>query len=221
MPMYRAYGICTFVLLVGCSLLIAQDEAKLQSGPKKGDFIPKPFECFNINGPAKGRPHCLVCKFALYPAVLIFAKEPMEGKDKEFTELLAKLDETAEKFEERNFLAGVVILSPDARDSTNNAGETKVEDILTEAVKREKLVKGLTARAEKLKHVILATYPLEGPKDFKLNPKAEITVLFYERLKVIENYAYAPGAMESQDVDKMVERIREALPLKKKPAAEK
>jgi hypothetical protein len=226
--MFRANLIGMLVLLAGCSLLVAQGEAKVQSGPEKGALMPKAFECFNVNGPAKGRPHCLVCKSALYPAVLIFAAEPIEGKDEAFTELLTKLDAVAADFEERNFLVGVVILSPDARDSTNNAGEQDAAMIINETVKREKLIERLSKRAQNLKHVIIGAYPQDGPilresppKGYKLNPKAEITVLFYERMKIIEKYAYAPGTLESRHVEAMVKRVREALPLRKKPAEEK
>ncbi len=234
--MYRANGICMFLLLAGSSLLIAQDEGKLQSGPKAGAFMPKPFECLNVNGPSKAtfiegkkdepgffvpRPHCLICKFALSPAVLIFAKEPIEGKDEAFSELLAKLDETAADFEERNFSVGVVILSPDARDSTNNVEETKAEEIIKEAVNRDKLIERLKKRTEKLKHVVVGAYPAEGPKGYQINPKAEVTVLFYERMKVIENFAFGPGALEADGVKMMDDRIRKALPLRKKPAEEK
>src|SRR5438445_13745540 len=107
-PMFRAPSICMSILLLGSSLLIAQDA--VQSGPKKGDFMPKPFECYNVNGPAKGRPRCLVCKFGLNPAVLIFvsgeaaksfAKDPDEEKAEALTDLLATLDEAAADFDER------------------------------------------------------------------------------------------------------------------------
>ena len=219
--MLRTNWICLLALLIGGSLLYAQDEEKIQSGPKTGAFIPKPFECFNINGPAKGRPHCLVCRFALSPAVLIFAKEPVEGKDEAFTDLLDKLEKTATDFEDRNFSVGVVILSKSAFDSTNNANKEKAEEIIEEAVNREKLVEQLTKRSEKFKHVIVGYYPLEGPKGYELNPKAEMTILFYERMKIIENYAFAPGALQDKDVERIVKGVREALPLRKKPAETK
>jgi hypothetical protein len=228
--MRRANLVGMLVLLAGCSFLIAQDEGQVHSGPKKGEFMPKAFECHNINGPAKGKPRCLVCRSALYPAVLIFAAEPAEGKDEAFTELLIKLDKTAADFEERNFLVGVVILSPDARDSTNNAAEDDTDKIIKEAVEREKLIERLKKRAEKLelKNVIIAIYPPDGPilredppKGYKLNSKAEMTVLFYERMKIIENYAFAPGKLKSKHVDLIVKRVREALPVRKNPADEK
>src|SRR5437762_8533240 len=156
--MLRATCLGLGMLLAGS--LLAQDA--FESGPKKGSLMPKPFECYNVNGPGKGRPHCLVCYFGLNPAMLIFAKEPAEGKDEAFNELLAKLDETVADFDERNFQVGVVILSPDARDSTNNANETKADAIIEEAVKRDKLYERLSKRAEKLKHVIIGAYDSKG-----------------------------------------------------------
>jgi hypothetical protein len=215
-PMIRAHLIGMLVLLVTCTFLVAQDDEKVASAPKKGDFIPAPFQCFNINGPAKGRPHCLICKFALTPSVLVFAKEPAEDKDAVFTELLEKLEKLAVELEVRSLSVGVVILSPDARDSTNNASEEKAEEIIKEAVNREKLVERLTKRADKFKHVTLAIFPPEGPKKYNLNPKADMTVLFYERLKITEAYTYAPGALESKHVDMMIDRVREVLPIRKK-----
>lgn len=318
--MYRAHLLGMMLLSAGGSLLIAQDD-QLKSGPKAGVMMPKPFPVFNVNGPNKDRPHCLVCKFALNPAVVIFAREPVEGKDAAFNDLLAKLDEVCVEFDERAFSVGVVILSADARDSTNNAElkeekekfEKAIEGIApgllkatalneeaaraalrdeaayedakriaerdkdkpeaaqdakqrkaqaeksveiaaqrkmeldkllseipaaklkeltveyvkfgarfnTEAEQRKKLVENLSKRAEKLKHVVISCYPEEGPKGYDLNPKAEITVLFYERMKVIANYSYGPGAMEGKHVEEMVKRIREELPLRKKQAESK
>ena len=123
----RATGLV--ILLAATSLLVAQD-------PPKPKFVPAPFECFNINGKAKGRPHCLVCKFGLAPSVLIFTKEPAEGKDGPLNDLLEQLDKLAAlpDYEERDLSIGVVFLSPDAKDSTNNAAEEKSEELLKEAI---------------------------------------------------------------------------------------
>src|ERR1019366_6642722 len=126
--MYRAKFVCMLMLLGG-SFLLAQDGGRLKSGPKPGASIPAPFECFNVNGPAKGRPHCFVCTFALNPSVLVFAKEPAAGKDEAFNDLLKQLDEAATEFSDRSFSVGVVIISPDARDSTNNPQAATVEEL--------------------------------------------------------------------------------------------
>src|SRR5262245_36249394 len=120
--MLRYHVVTMTLLFIAATFLVAQEDGKLVSGPKAGALIPGSFESFNVNGPAKDRPHCLVCQFGLNPTVLIFAKEPAEGKDAAFTELVKKLDEMTTEFEDRNFSAGAVILSLDALDSTNNPG---------------------------------------------------------------------------------------------------
>ncbi|MSQ95194.1 MAG: hypothetical protein EXR98_11650 [Gemmataceae bacterium] len=214
--MLRANLLAMSFLVLGCSILIAQDDEKLKSGPKVGAFMPAPFECVNFNGPAKGRPHCLVCKFALLPSVLIFAKEPAEGKEKDFDDLLQKLEETAAEFQDRDFSVGVVFLSPHARDSTNNAEAKEAKEIIQEAIDRKELHARLSERGKKYKHVIVASYQAEGPKKYDISPKAELTILFYERLKIMENWAYAPGALEGKDVEMIVKKVRDGLPLKKK-----
>ena len=222
--MLRNQLTCTFIFLIGCTFLCGQDDEKLTSGPKAGVDVPAPFACLNVNGPSKGRPSCLVCRFALSPAVLIFAKEPVEGKDAAFNELLKQLDEAATDFDFRNFSVGVVILSPDARDSTNNVGEKDPKKLIEETVNREKLVERLKKRAEPLKNVnnvIIACHPPEGPKKYELNPKAEATILFYERYKITETWAFAPEALKEEDVKNIVKKVREALPLRKKKTEEK
>ena len=171
--MTRVRLFCLAAMLVGCSLGLAQDEDKLESGPKAGTFLPASFPCYNVNGPSKRKPHSLTGKFALSPSVLIFAKEPAEEKDAVFNDLLKQLDEAAEEFVDRNFSVGVVFLSADARDSSNNPKVEEAKDLIKEAVDRENLIERLEKRGKDLKHVILACYPPEGPPKYNINPKAE------------------------------------------------
>ena len=233
-------------------------------------------------------------------------KEPAEGKTEALDELLHQMESVIEDFQDRAFSVGVVYLSPDARDSTNNAQEEKSQEIIKEAINREKLLrrlrtrvfgfdlseqdnqvtvvrvvpkspaaeaglkpddrileakgevrgeedgkyeevrfandivrqaatvsfgKNLTLKIEreqkkhevtmKLRNVISACYPAEGPKGFNINPKAEITILFLERFKVLENYSYPPDGMQMKDVKMIVDRVRTELPLRKKKTPEK
>lgn len=209
--MSRIHIVC-MAFLCAATFLTAQDNGKPAAGIKPGNIIPGSFEAFNVNGPAKGRPHCLVCQFGLDPTVLIFTKEPAEGKDDALNELIKKLDETAKDFEERNFSAGVIVISPDGQDSTTNANENDARKLIDEAVKRDKLTKRLEKRAESLKDVIIA-FVAEAPKKYDL--KADVTVLYYERMKVINNWEFADG-MKMEDVDAIVKRVRDTLPAKKK-----
>lgn len=207
----RLFGLA--VVLAASSLVLAQGEDKL----KPGAFLPGPFECYNVNGPAKGRPHCLVCDFALNPSVLIFAKEPAEGKDAGFTEFLKKLDEVAAENTGRSFSVGVVILSPDARDSTNSDKKDETGDELAqEAVKRKELIERLDKRAKEFKHVIIATHLPPGPAKYDLDKDAEMTVLFVDRVKIRNKWVYPPEKFEAKDADAIIKTLNAELPIRGK-----
>jgi hypothetical protein len=44
----------------------------------------------------------------------------------------------------------------------------------------------------------------DGPKDFGINPKAEVTVMLYKGLKVVANHAFAPGQFNQQAAEKVL-----------------
>jgi hypothetical protein len=223
------------VLLAATLLGLAQDEGKKKPGLKPGSPLPAPFECYNVNGPAKGRPHCFVCSFGLNPAVLILAREPKKENGEAFADILKKLDEIVPEFANRSLSVGVVIISPDARDSTNNPqpatvgeltkdadkeeAQKRIDDqakkLIDEAVKRAELYKRVAKRAEGLNHVLVGCAP-EMPKGYEINAKAEITVIFYDRMKVIATYVYEPEGFTAEDGKKIVSRVRAELSEKKK-----
>ena len=82
---------------------------------------------------------------------------------------------------------------------------------MDEAVARDALAKRLEERAEKLKNVVVAYFPSEGPKGYNINPKAEVTVLFYVKHKVLANFAFAEGKMTPDDVSKIIKTVNDAL----------
>jgi hypothetical protein len=192
-------------------LMLAQSD--LPSGPKVGEILPGPIDAFNINGKkAEGRQHCLVCEFGLNPVVAVFAREPADSKDAVLTTLLAKLDDAVSRHKDDNGLGSFAIfLSPDGRNSVYNAEEKDAGKIVEEELARSALIKRLTKRAEKLKNIVLAFYPEEGPKNYHINSKAEVTVLFYQKQKVLANFAYGPGKMTAGDVDKIIETVEATL----------
>jgi hypothetical protein len=212
-PMF--IGLTLFVL---GGLFAQEGGAKIQSGVKVGDVLPGPFDAFNVNGKtAKGRQHCLVCDFGLSPVVMVFAREPAEGKDGPLMSLLSKLDEAVGRYvDDRGLESCAVFLSPDAYSSANNAGEQNTKKIIDEAVARDALAKRLEERAEKLKNVVVAYYPADGPKGYNINPKAEVTVLFYVKHKVLANFAFAEGKMTPDDVAKIIKTVDDALAKRKK-----
>jgi hypothetical protein len=206
-----------FLLLVG--VVLGQENGNgqgLRSGPKVGEVLPGPFDAFNINGKiAPGRQHCLVCDYGLHPVVMVFAREPAEGA---LASLLAKLDDAVRTHADDDGLgACAIFLSPDGQNSATNAAEQDPKKIADEALARDALAKRLEARTEKLKNVVIAYLPAEGPKDYHINPKAEVTVLFYIKHKVLANFAFPEGKMETADVDNVIKLVDDAL-AKNKPS---
>ena len=204
---------CTVGAVV-LSLAAAAAQESLKSGPQPGTLLPAPFDALNINGKvAEGRQHCLICQNALHPAVLVFAKEPSEKSEKPLTDLMANLDNLMQKHQ-RDALGGfVVFLSPDSRSSVT-IGErdaTSTEDLLEEATKRNELVDRLKKRTEPLKNVVAAAYPLAGPKGYNINPKADVTVIFFSRLKVIANWSFEEDKMTEKDVGAITKKVDETL----------
>jgi hypothetical protein len=211
--------LCSAIVL---GLMISAGLAQeVKSGPQAGTVLPAPFDALNINGKidgkdAAGRQHCLVCQNGLNPTVMVFTREPAEGKDAALTDLLKQLDDTLAKHQD-SFLGGfAVFLSPQARSSLTEAETKDVNQILEEAKGRIALEERLKARAAPLKHVIVAAMPDKGPKDYNLNPKAETTVIFYHRLKVIANWSFEEGKLTDKDVTAALKKVDETVAAIKK-----
>jgi hypothetical protein len=206
-------------LLVTSLAAVVAAQQPLRSGPQAGAVLPGPFDVFNINGKiAPGRNHCLVCEFALEPVVMVFTREPIvrktggAAKEIALQELIQKLDAVADKYDAGEWLKGTVIfLSPYARSSVSEGPITDVDKLLEEARDRDALVARLKPRGDGIKHVILAAHPEAGPKGYQLNPKAEVTVVFYQRLKVIANWAFEDGKLSSADVDAIMKKVQSTL----------
>jgi hypothetical protein len=212
------HAVAGFLILASCAVGVGQDDKALKSGPQSGTVLPAPFDALNVSGKiAAGRQHCLVCQNGLSPAVLVFAREPAMGKDAALDALMKKLNTLAGKHEKLSLGAFVVFLSPDARSSvTTQSKDDDIEKLLEEAKARNALLMRLKQRAEGLEHLVVACYPSEGPKGYDVNPKADVTVIFYHRLRVVANWAYPEGVMTDADVDAMLKRVEESLAPEKK-----
>lgn len=78
---------------------------------------------------------------------------------------------------------------------------------IAENEKRVELLKDLSKQAAELKNVVVACMPAEGPKAYKIDPKAEITIFVYQRHKVLANHAYSAAKFTEGDADQIVEYV--------------
>lgn len=202
---------CLATLLTALFQLRAGDE--LKSGPQPGDLLPVSFSPFNINGKFAGRYHCLVCENDSNPVVVVFAREPAEEKDEALCDLLKKLDEAVERHQKSQLGSFLVVLSPAAK--VTDSKEEDTDKLIAQTAAWEALLEKLKAQAEGLKSTVLATFPRVGPKGYKIHAKAEVTVIIYDRYKVVANLAYAE--FQSSDVATIINKIDEVVGKGKKP----
>jgi hypothetical protein len=205
-------------LLAGCFLLGGivtargdDDEPKntFKSGPQPGTktrpiHIPASFQVWMVTGPRALRYHSLVCEHGLNPVAFVFVKE-FDPEDKTLVALLKKLDELGSKHPDARFGAAMVILNDGGfREVLEKEDEDLPKKLAETGLIKDALEAKLKelAETEKLKHVVLALDTKAGPKGFKLNEDAAITVLVYNKHVVLNSYAFKEK-MKDEDVEKM------------------
>jgi hypothetical protein len=78
---------------------------------------------------------------------------------------------------------------------------------------RDKLEDTAKKFGEPFKNVAVVV-PVEyeaGPKDFGVNPEAGVTVMIYNKLKVLGNHAVAPGKLDEKKVKEILDDAAKLL----------
>jgi hypothetical protein len=185
----------SLVWTASCGVLSAAEQ--LKSGPQPGETIPGPFHYLNVNGAHAGNPHCLVCEFGLRPAALVFARESPADKSP-LAVLLQKLDEAVERYKNAELRAGVVVLNDD----------------FAKAETRKDLVRKWETSAKDLKHVVIAVDGQAGPKEYKIDKDADVTVVLYNQHKVVANFAFAKDKLTDKDVTAIMAAVNKMIEAK-------
>lgn len=171
-------AVTLFALSFACQTIAAE----VKSGPQVGEKLPSSFHPFNINGPDAGKKSCLVCRAGLNPTAMIFAREP----DGNLVELIKKLDKAAVANKQNEMNAFVVFCTDDKEL------ETKLKDVAENAA---------------LKECVLATDNIAGPKGYKIDKEAAITVVLYVEREVKANYVFKKGEMQVEDIEKILKDL--------------
>jgi hypothetical protein len=191
------YAISTVLaVIVGLTasrgVLLAAEE--LKSGPQPGEKIPGAFHYLNVNGVHAGNPHCLVCEFGLRPVVLVFARETPPDKSP-LAVLLQKLDEAVDRYKNAELRGGMVVLNDDF-----TKGET-----------RKDLVRKVGASIKDLKHVVVAVDGPAGPDNYKINKDAEVTIVLYNKHRVVNSFAFAKDKLTEKDVTAIMADVQKMI----------
>lgn len=170
--------------------------AKEKEDPSR---LPGTFHPYNVTGEHKGHYHCLISEHGLDPMVMIFSKnvdfaEPLPA-------LLKKLDSAIEKNPTTRLGAFVVFLPDDLPDVSGTTDKT--DDARQELEKKVE-----QAGADwKLKHVVLCLDSKADVKKYNLSDENQITVILYNKLKVVAVFALP----KSEFTEAAVDRIRAAV----------
>jgi hypothetical protein len=175
MSMVRNFLAAAVVVALGGVLVAAEPK----SGPQTGDKVPGPFHPLNINGEYAGKKNCLYCQAGDDPTVAIFARTP---DDAALQKLIAALDVVTEKHTKLDMNSFVVFCSDEKI-------EPKLKDL---------------AEKSKLKKVILAIEPAEGPEKYDISKDADVTIIIYKDRRVVANHTFAKGKLTEKDTEKVL-----------------
>jgi hypothetical protein len=163
-------------------MIVAQTMAgeALKSGPQVGEVArPKPFFPLNINGPTPDKKECLVCRNGNNPVAMIFARNPSD----ELTSLITKLDAETVKNKDKK-MGSFAVFCNDAEGL-----DSKLKTL---------------AEKQNLKAFTLAIDNPTGPEPYKIAKDADVTVVLYTNSKVIANYAFKKGELNSAKIEQIV-----------------
>jgi hypothetical protein len=161
------------------AILCGADEPKLESGPRVGE-IADMFSVRAVTGPHRGKTLCYRCALGNSPVVCVLARRitaPLESLIKQLDEGIASRSDG---------LKSLVVFLTDAPNDT----ETKLE--------------ALAARSA-LNHVPLTLYRnRHGPQDYRIDDRAEVTILMWEGPTVTFSQAFAHGKITEADVSRVL-----------------
>jgi len=154
--------------------------------------LPGPFHPFNINGDHANHPHCLVCDYGLKPVAMVFVRDASEiGKP--VVNLLQKLDEAVDKFHNARLKGFAVFLSEDyAKEENRKEVLARMDEVVKKA---------------DLKHVVVAVDGPTGPEAYHLNKDVDVTVILYEKHKVVANFAFLKDKLNAQDTNAILTAV--------------
>jgi hypothetical protein len=166
---------------------VADDKAPVKSGPQVGEVArPKPFMPLNINGPTPNEKQCLVCRNGNNPVAMIFAREPNET----LVKLIKKLDvETVHNADKK--MGSFAVFCNDTEGL-----EAKLKDL---------------AKQENLKAFTLAIDSPAGPEPYNISKDADVTVVLYNKSKVLANFAFKKGELKDADVQTILSNVNKIL----------
>ena len=147
--------------------------AAVKSGPQVGETLAGPFHPLNVNGENAGTKTCLYCANGAKPVAMVFARTATPDVAK----LAKQIDSCCAKNSE---LASFFVFCSSAEGL-----EAKLKKVAKDA---------------SLKTVVLSIDNPAGPKGYKVNKAAAVTVVLYKNRKVVKNFTFPEGKITDKDM---------------------
>lgn len=171
--------------VLACVGLVMAGEVK--SGPQVGQGVGAfhPFNVFNAEATDLcGKENCIVCQYGSKPVALVFAR----NTGKPVAELVKKLDAAVAKAGQEKMGAAVIFLS--SEDNIKDTVATMQKEI-------------------GVKNVSLAVDGPKGPEAYKVSKDADVTVIIYNKKKVLANHAF--DKFDDASVEKVAGSLSKVL----------
>lgn len=155
--------------------------ADIKSGLQVGDY-PGAFNVTDITGPSAGQKLCYRCQYGARPVVSIFTR----SMDENVVKLVKELDSVvAKNAEDKKMAAFVTVLTNDP-----DATESQLKKV---------------AEEQKLQRTPLTVFEnTAGPTKYKIDQKADVTIMMWVDSDVKVNYAFSAGELNADSVAKVV-----------------
>jgi hypothetical protein len=181
--------------LVACfAFAVTASAADLKSGPQAGDtvgaFDVKKVAGNKTDGVVEGKTLCYRCTLGARPVVAIFSRKP----DEKLSNLMKEVDTVVGQNKESKKMAAFVSLLGDDNSTMEAAAKKLVEK----------------SGAENVAVVIPVEQP-NGPEKYKIDPKAETTVVIFVKGKVVANHAFEAGKLDDTMIAKIIGDTAKAL----------
>jgi hypothetical protein len=159
---------------------------EFKSGPQVGELV----DAYTVvkaagaadDGVAVGEQLCYRCKMGNRPMVMVFARTTDAG----LANLVKQLDKVVAENKDKK-MGSFVSLLGDKPDELKSAAKSFVDENKIENIA-----------------FVVPQDNKEGPSAYKIDPKADVTVLIYRQGKVAANHALPAGALDDDEIKKIV-----------------
>jgi hypothetical protein len=179
---------CAALALFSTALLAAD----LKSGLQPGQPIPAfdVVKCTSVDdGVKEGTQLCYRCKYGTRPMAIVFTRDSGE----QVAKLAAKLDSSVAKNSEKQFKAFVNIMGSNRDDLEASAKSFGAKNKLANVP------------------VVVPVEFENGPDNYGVNPKADVTVMLAVGGKVEASHAFAKGELNDKAIDAILADVTAKL----------